>query len=88
MPTGLGIPKSQSKIEGFHQLRAGFCGQTADGSKSAVICSVATLVFNLGKSPCKYQNVKKRSLFGILVLIFEEIEERTANLIELLVCLS
>ena len=78
MPTGFGIPKSQSKIEGFHQLRAGFCGQTADGSKSAVICSVATLVFNLGKSPYKDQNGKK---FPFLVLnldsspYFEEIEE-------------
>ena len=53
------------------------------------ICSVTTLVLILGKSPYEDQN-GENGLYLVLTLdfnpYFEEIEERTANLIKLLVC--
>ena len=61
----------------------------ATSQLSTGCCSVATLVLILCKSPYKDQNGKNGPY---LVLIFdfspyfEEIEERTANLIKLLVC--
>jgi len=57
-------------------------------SSATTFYSVATLVLILGKSPYKDQNGKNGPYF-VLILdfcpYFEEIEERTANLIKLLV---
>ena len=68
-----GVKISFSKKVSLSKI-AGFCGQTADGSKLAVICSVATLVLNLSKME---RTVLIWSLFWILVLILNILRENS-----------